>query len=82
MFLAEPLKLQGEGEYNLDVVKEVKVTDSFLSMDEEERGCQNKEEYQDCMTRHYLDQVKKTCKCIPLYQKIDREVYFIYFFLF
>ena len=69
--MAEPLKLQGEGEYNLDVVKEVKVTDSFLGMDEEERGCQNKEDYQSCTTRHYIDQVKKTCKCLPLYLKIN-----------
>ena len=75
--MAEPLKLQGGGEYNLDVVKEVKVTDSFLSMDEEERGCQNKEDYQDCTTRHYIDQVKKTCKCVPLYLKINDEVIII-----
>ena len=78
IFLAEPLKLQGEGEYNLDVVKEVKVTDSFLSMDEEDRGCQNKEDYQDCTTRHYIDQVKKTCKCLPLYLKIVDKVIIIF----
>ena len=30
----------GEGEYNLNVVKEIVVTDSYLKMDQSVRGCQ------------------------------------------
>ena len=39
-----------DNEYNLNVIKEIKVTDSFLTLDEQSRGCQNKETYQvDCI---------------------------------
>ena len=37
------LKLPLEHEYNLNVVKEIKVTESFLTLDESTKGCQNKE---------------------------------------
>ena len=47
----EPVLLQGEGEYNLNVIKDVKVTESFLTLSEEDRGCQNSENIDDCTTR-------------------------------
>ena len=37
------LKLPLEHEYNLNVVKEIKVTESFLTLDESTKGCQNEE---------------------------------------
>ena len=39
MFSLEPLTLFGEGEYNLNVVKEIKVTESYLGLDENVREC-------------------------------------------
>ena len=35
--------MHGEGEYNLNVLKEIQVTDSYLELDQNTRGCQNKE---------------------------------------
>ena len=39
----EPVKLTGEGEYNLNVLKEIKVTESYLGFDKEFRGCQEEQ---------------------------------------
>ena len=41
--ISEPLKLVGEGKYNLNAVKEIKVTDSYLGLDMKDKGCQNEE---------------------------------------
>ena len=46
-------------------MKEVRVTDSFLSMSAERRNCQNEERYEDCATGEYLERVKRICSCIP-----------------
>ena len=35
--------LKGEGEYNLDVLEETVVTDSYLGLDQKIRDCQNDE---------------------------------------
>ena len=44
MFLIpEQIELIGEGEYNLNVVKEIDVTDSYLAFDQNFRQCQNEE---------------------------------------
>ena len=62
----EPLKLYGEGNYALTSVKEVVVTDSFLSMKAETRNCQVDELYEDCETEEYLERVRTVCSCIPV----------------
>ena len=36
--------MEGEGEYNLNDVKEIVVTDSYLGLDKTIRGCQRKDE--------------------------------------
>ena len=78
-YLKEPLKLYGEGNYALTSVKEVRVTDSFLSMSAERRNCQNEERYEDCATADYLKRVKKICSCIPenLLEDADDKKVFI-----
>ena len=38
--------------HNLNVIKEIKVTDSFLSMEKDIRGCQE-ESFDDCTTIKY-----------------------------
>ena len=45
LFLIDSLKLQLGYEYNLNDVKEIQVTDSFLTLDESDRKCQNRETY-------------------------------------
>ena len=64
MFL-EPVKLIGEGEYNIDVLTEIKVTESFLALDKNIRKCQNEEPLNNCTTRHYIDILLKKCGCLP-----------------
>ena len=46
-------------------MKEMKVTDSFLSLNKEVRGCQNVEPFEDCTTRNYLESLRNNCGCIP-----------------
>ena len=46
--------MYGEGNYALTAVKEVSVTQSFLSLKSEDKKCQNLESLEDCSTRSYL----------------------------
>ena len=62
---AEPVKLVGEGKYNLDAVKEIKVTDSFLGMDMEDKGCQIEESLENCTTRNHIETLLHQCGCLP-----------------
>lgn len=60
-------------------MKEVRVTDSFLSMSAERKNCQNEERYEDCASEEYLKRVKKICSCIPenlLGEADDKKVFF------
>ena len=63
--IAELVKLIGEGEYNLDALKEIKVTDSYLGLDQDVRGCQNEESLNNCKTKHYLKTLLEECDCLP-----------------
>ena len=63
----EPVKLVGEGKYNLDAVKEITVTDSFLGMDMEDKGCQIEEPLHNCTTQHYIETFLDQCGCLPFY---------------
>ena len=66
MYFLEPLKLFGEGDYNLYVVKENAATESFYSLDENTRRCKREEPYEHCTTRQYLNTVIEQCQCLPL----------------
>ena len=66
MLFSEPLKLIGEGKYNLNAVKEIKVTDSFLEMDIDVRECQKEEPLENCTTRQYINDLLQQCDCLPL----------------
>ena len=57
--------LSGEGEYNLNILKEITVTHAFLELDENTRGCQNVEPFDNCTTRFFLNSLKEICGCIP-----------------
>ena len=61
----EPLSLRVGNEYNLNNVKEIEVTDDFLTLDQTIINCQNDESLEDCQTRKYVDEVVEQCKCFP-----------------
>ena len=58
--------------YGLTSLQEVKVTADFLQLDMKYRNCQNKESFEDCTSRKYLEKVQQECNCIP-YRLIDFE---------
>ena len=64
-FSLVPLKLHGEGSYQLTSVKDVRVTNEFLSLDVKDRKCQHESTLSDCQTDHYISQMKNICHCLP-----------------
>ena len=68
------LEIVGEGEYNLNVVDEVRVTDSFLGLHKDVRDCQTKELLIDCKTQEYKSKVLEYCHCLPLKLKTSVDV--------
>ena len=57
--------LDFNNDYNLNNVKEIKVSNEFLTLDKASINCQNDESLQDCKTRKYKDALNKHCKCLP-----------------
>ena len=60
------MTLSGEGQFNLNIVKEIKVTDAFLQLPGRIRGCQNETPYSECITRLYMENAKRECGCLPI----------------
>ena len=63
--------LVGEGQYNLNVMKEIKVTDSYQGIGQD---CQNVEPLQNCTTRHHIDTYLQNCGCLPFRMLLSDEV--------
>ena len=62
------MTLSGEGEYNLNNLKEIEVTDSFYELDKEVRKCQSYKSngtYEICTTRYFEEQMMLNCGCLP-----------------
>ena len=66
---------EGAYEYNLDALTKVEVTDAFMGLDQDDRGCQPDPLY-NCTTRKYLDALVDKCGCLPLSIRLDKEVPF------
>ena len=64
-FVLEPLVLKVGNEYNLNNVKEIEVSEEFLTLDKTIINCQNFESLEECKTRIYLYETMKKCKCLP-----------------
>ena len=64
--IIEPVILIGDGEYNINALTEIKVTESFLGLDKNVRDCQNEESLYDCSNRKYVDTMLDQCGCLPL----------------
>ena len=79
-YFSEPQKLLLEEketqsiQYNINVVKDVKVTDSYLELDKSVRGCQNEESYEDCTTSYYIKTLLENCKCLPFNIRLHNKV--------
>ena len=66
--------LSVEGSFNLNILKEIKVTESFNKLDEDIKKCQNVETYNECTTRNYIYQLKRKCGCLPLALRLSDQV--------
>ena len=55
----------GEGEYNINDLKEIMVTESYLGLDQDTRKCQNYEPFYNCTTRQYISTILDQCGCLP-----------------
>ena len=74
-YITEPVKLIGEGSYNLNDLKEIDVTDSYLGLDQEVRGCQNEEPQDHCRTRVHRDTLLEQCGCLPFNIRLSDNVW-------
>ena len=71
------MQLKIGNEYNLNNVKEISVTDEFLTLDKTIINCQNEETLDDCKTRKYVDTLIEQCKCLPFTIRNYDEVMFM-----
>ena len=60
-----PEKFYGSGSIKIKGVKQIQVTDHYLHLDLQTRGCQNETTYEDCVTELYLELLMEECKCLP-----------------
>ena len=68
------MKLTGEGEFNLNVLKEIQVTDYFLKNIKEVRKCQNGDAITKCETDYYKNTLLEKCGCIPFRISLSDKV--------
>ena len=73
-----PLHLVGFHEFNLNVMKEVKVTNDFLGLDKSIQGCEMEKSFDNCTTLKMIENIKKECKCLPFNIRIGTKVSYTY----
>ena len=61
--------------YNLNNVKEMKVTEEFLTLHENIRHCQITETLLDCRSRKIVDRFINDCNCLPFSINQKEKVY-------
>ena len=62
-----PLVLEGEGDFSLTAIKEVRVTGEFLGLGHTVTRCQTEELRADCVSRRYRQLLLSSCSCLPLH---------------
>ena len=77
--ILDSVSLLGDGQYNLNNVKEIFVTDYFMELDQNTRKCQNFETQDDCITSLYIERLRKECGCLPLFLRLSGKVKLQYF---
>ena len=62
-YISEPFYIYGEGEYNINGVRELKVTDSFMTLMPHVRNCQikGKKENDDCVRLLHRERMLSKC---------------------
>ena len=56
--------MYGGGNYELSAVKEIKVTNDFLSLNNNKKNCQTEESLEECTTKNGLQDIIDKCGCI------------------
>ena len=67
------MELSLDMKHYFNVIKEIKVTNSFLSLDKDIRGCQE-ESYDECTTRKYVNDLMNKCQCLPFQFRVTNKV--------
>ena len=75
--ILDPVGLFGEGEFNINNIKEIAVTESFMGLDRDTRKCQNIETFDDCKTRLHIEHLRKKCGCIPFSLRLPSKVKYL-----
>ena len=69
------------GKYNIKIFMDINVTDSFLGLNENTRGCQEKRNHEKCVSKDYVNKIMKKCGCVPislsLHEQVQKYFYFI-----
>ena len=63
-----------ENRYNLNVLKEITASNSFLSLEKDVRKCQDMETFNECVTTKFIRDIKSKCKCLPLNLRLNMKV--------
>ena len=66
----------------MDNLKEIKITDSYLGLDQDVRKCQNVESLFSCTTRQYTETIMQECGCLPLNIYLSKQVKKVWIFWF
>ena len=72
--ISEPVKLKGEGKYNLNNIKEIVLTESYFGLGMDVKKCQNDEDVNECTTRQYINQFLNQCECLPFSINASKKV--------
>ena len=55
----------GKGLYKMVAVKQITITDGFLSLQQAQKKCQSFETPEDCFQNELFMLMKNNCNCIP-----------------
>ena len=68
--LSAPVTMYGGGNYKLVAVKEIKTTESFHSLREDQKNCQTLRTFEECVADLLLEIGTNKCNCTP-YELLD-----------
>ena len=57
----------------MNVLKEIRATESYLGLDKDVRQCQNEEPLNNCTTKKYLNTLLGECGCLSLNTGFHKE---------
>ena len=66
--------LTERGQLSMKMFMDINVTDSFLDLNENVRGCQSKEKFAKCLQTKYADQMMKECGCVSVQIALQNQV--------